>query len=104
MDILNLIISLISGIVGGNVAGAAMPDKSLGGLGNSISGLLGGGIGGYILQALGVLGHMGAQGAQQAASTGLDIPSILANIGTSGVGGALLMFIVGLIKNATQKS
>ena len=30
MDILNLIISLISGAIGGNVAGAALKDQSLG--------------------------------------------------------------------------
>ena len=40
MDIVNLLISLISGVVGGNIAGAAMKDKSLGGLGNSIAGLV----------------------------------------------------------------
>ena len=46
MNFVNLIISLLSGAVGGNVAGAAMKDKSLGTLGNSLSGILGGGIGG----------------------------------------------------------
>ena len=40
----NLLISIISGIVGGNVAGAAVPaDKNLGALGNTISGIFGGG-------------------------------------------------------------
>lgn len=100
MDIINLIISLLSGIAGGNIAGAAMPDKSLGGLGNSITGILGGGLGGYILQALGVLSQAGTP----AASTGLDIASILANVGSGGVGGAVLMIIVSLIKNSMQKS
>lgn len=98
MDIVNLIISLISGIVGGNVAGAAAPDKSLGGLGNSVAGLFGGGIGGFILQALGVLGTAAAPAG------GLDIGSIIANIGSSGVGGAILMYVVGLIKNASNKT
>lgn len=99
MDIINLLISLVSGAVGGNVAGAAMPDKSLGALGNSLSGILGGGIGGYILQLLGVL----ATTAQAGGSTGLDIGSILANVGSSGVGGAILMAVIGLIKNAAEK-
>ena len=52
MDPTSLIVSLISGIIGGNVAGAAMQDKNLGVLGNSITGLIGGGAGSYILQAL----------------------------------------------------
>ena len=33
MDMTSLIVNLISGAVGGNAAGAAMPDKSLGTLG-----------------------------------------------------------------------
>ena len=49
MDILSLIISLISGAVGGNVAGALMKDKNLGTLWNSIAGIVGGGVGGGLL-------------------------------------------------------
>jgi uncharacterized membrane protein YeaQ/YmgE (transglycosylase-associated protein family) len=99
MDIINLLISLASGAAGGNVAGAAMPDKSLGTLGNTLSGILGGGIGGYLLQALGFL----ASSAAATGGTGLDIGSILANVGSSGVGGAILMAVIGLIKNAAEK-
>ncbi len=99
MDIINLLISLVSGAAGGNIAGAAMPEKSLGTLGNSLSGILGGGIGGYLLQALGVL----ASSAQATGGSGLDIGSILANVGSSGVGGAILMAVIGLIKNAAEK-
>ena len=52
MDITSLIIEAVSGAVGGNVAGAAMKEKSLGAIGNSLAGLVGGGIGGTILQTL----------------------------------------------------
>ena len=38
MDMTSLIVNLISGAVGGNAAGAAIPDKSLGTLGNSLGG------------------------------------------------------------------
>ena len=38
MNFVSLIISLVSGAIGGNVAGAAMKDKSLGVPGNSLSG------------------------------------------------------------------
>jgi uncharacterized membrane protein YeaQ/YmgE (transglycosylase-associated protein family) len=44
MDVMSLLVSLISGAVGGNVAGAAMKDKSLGTIGNSLAGILGGGL------------------------------------------------------------
>ncbi len=94
MDLVNLLISLVSGIVGGNIAGAAMPNKSLGPVGNSIAGFFGGGIGGYILQALGVL-------SATAATT--DIGSLIGNVAGSGVGGAILLFIVSFIKNAMAK-
>jgi hypothetical protein len=95
MDITSLIIEAISGAVGGNVAGAAMKEKSLGGIGNSIAGIVGGGLGGTILQM--VMGTAATGGG------GLDLQSILANVAGGGVGGAILMVIVGLIKNAMAK-
>jgi len=107
MDIVNLIISLLSGVAGGNVAGAAMKEKDMGALGNTIAGLLGGGAGGYLLQAMDILHKSGVADAVGntvgAASTGMDIGTILANIGTSGVGGAVLTVVAGLIKNAMNK-
>lgn len=103
MDIVNLLISLISGAVGGNAVGAAAPDKSLGAIGNSIAGLIGGSLGGYILTALNLFNQV-AGAAGTAGAPSLDITEILANIGSSGIGGALLTFIVGYIKNATQKT
>ena len=79
MNIISLIIEIISGAVGGNVAGAAMKENSLGTLGNSIAGIVGGGLGGTILQM--VMGTAAAGGG------GLDLQSILANVGGGGVGG-----------------
>ena len=96
MDITSLIVEAVSGAVGGNVAGAAMKDKSLGVAGNSIAGLLGGGIGGTILQA--VMGSAAAGGG------GMDMQSILANVGGGGVGGAILMIVIGIIKQQMTKS
>lgn len=52
MDIVGLIIQLICGAVGGNVAGALLKNFSLGTAGNSIAGIIGGGLGGQILGAL----------------------------------------------------
>ena len=46
--VIGLIIQLISGAVGGNIAGAAMNQYSLGTVGNSIAGLIGGGVGAQI--------------------------------------------------------
>ena len=92
MDIISLIIEAISGAVGGNVAGAAMKENSLGTVGNSIAGIVGGGLGGTILHAV--------MGGTAAASGGsMDLTSILTNVAGGGVGGAVLMAIVGIIKN-----
>lgn len=101
MDIVNLAVSLISGVVGGNIAGAATKEKNLGALFNTISGLVGGGAGGFILKALGILGS--AYAAQNAGAAELDLTSLLANIGASGVGGGALTAIATLIKDAVQK-
>ena len=72
-----------------------MKEKSLGAMGNSLAGIVGGGIGGTILQA--VMGSAAAGGG------GLDMQSILANVGGGGVGGAILMAVIGIIKSRMSK-
>ncbi len=93
MDIVNLIISLVSGAVGGNVAGAAMKDKSLGTAGNSIAGILGGGLGAWILQLVGIVTKDG----------GHSLVQILEQIASGGVGGGVLLAIIAAIKSAMAK-
>ncbi|MDX9856729.1 MAG: hypothetical protein RBT76_02955 [candidate division Zixibacteria bacterium] len=90
---LPIIIQLISGAVGGNIAGSLMKKDSLGTVGNSIAGILGGGIGG---QLLGLLGLSTGGG-------GLDVGSIIGSVAGGGVGGGVLMAIIGLIKKALVK-
>ena len=97
MDIGSLIIQLISGAVGGNFAGALLKKFSLGKVGNSILGIIGGGLGGQILSLLGV-GGLGEAGAS------LDVGSIVSSILGGGVGGGVLMAIVGLIRGAGKKA
>ena len=48
MELVPLLIQLASGAVGGNLAGKLLPNNSLGTIGNSIAGIAGGGIGGYL--------------------------------------------------------
>jgi hypothetical protein len=94
--IVGLIIQLIAGAVGGNVAGAAMKQYDLGAIGNTIAGVVGGGVGAQIIGAL-----LGGGAETAAAGTGgLDIGSIIGQIASGGVGGGILMVIVGLIKQA----
>jgi uncharacterized membrane protein YeaQ/YmgE (transglycosylase-associated protein family) len=91
LDIVSLIVSLISGAAGGNIAGALIKKISLGVLGNSVAGVLGGGIGSQILGGL--------LGGGTSATGGGMLGSVLG----SGVGGAVLMVIVGIIKNMLMK-
>ncbi len=94
---LTLIIQLISGAVGGNLAGGLMKKASLGTLLNSVVGILGGGLGGQIL------GMLGLGGAAAAGAGGMDISSIISQIASGGVGGGVLLAILGLVKNAMAK-
>jgi hypothetical protein len=81
--------------VGGNIAGIALTNASLGTVGNSIVGILGGGLGG---QLLGMLGAGAATGG------GRDVASILSSIAGGGVGGGVLMAIIGLFRQSMTKS
>jgi hypothetical protein len=91
MDLTALIIQLISGAIGGNAAGAAVKESSLGPLGNTIVGALGGGIGGHILST--ILGLGGA-----AATSGLDIGTIIQGFLTGGVSGGVTALVIGFLK------
>jgi uncharacterized membrane protein YeaQ/YmgE (transglycosylase-associated protein family) len=89
-----IIIQVISGALGGLTAGMVMKKQSLGPVGNSIAGLLGGGLGGQILGLLGV---------NLATGGDPNIQNIAGNIATGGVGGGALLAIIGLIRYMIKK-
>src|SRR5262245_39946238 len=91
MNIVALIIQLICGALGGNITGKLFKNIDLGTLGNSLAGIVGGGVGGQILNSLGLFG--GAPGGS------LDLAGIIGNIASGGVGGGVLMAIIGIIKS-----
>jgi hypothetical protein len=92
--LLPMIIQLISGAVGGNVAGGLLKNFSLGTLWNSVVGILGGGLGGQLLGMLGM--GVGASG-------GMDLTGILSSVAAGGAGGGVLLGVVGMIKKAMGK-
>ncbi len=96
MDLLPLIIQLLSGAAGGNIAGSLMKNISLGTLGNTIAGIVGGGLGAKLLGMLGILAAAKSGGS-------LDIGSIIGNVLGGGVGGGVLMTIIGLIRQMMAK-
>lgn len=92
-NMIPILVQLVSGAVGGNVAGAAMKDKSLGTIGNSVVGILGGGAGGQILNALGIAVQTG----------GADLGTVAGNVGTGGVGGAVLLLVIAVVRKFLNK-
>ena len=92
MTIINLIIQIIAGALGGNAAGATMKNLDLGTLGNTIAGALGGAGGGTLLTALLPL--------LQGTAGNVDIGALLGQAVGGGVAGAVVTAIAGLIKNA----
>jgi hypothetical protein len=91
--VINLIIQLIAGAIGGNAAGATMKNLDLGTLGNTIAGALGGAGGGTLLTALLPM-------LQGAAGGNLDIAALAGQAVGGGVAGAIVTAIVGMIKNS----
>jgi hypothetical protein len=60
-------------------------------VGNSLAGIIGGGIGGRLL---------GLWGLVQASGGGIDIGSVISSIAGGGVGGGVIMAIIGVIRKA----
>ncbi len=90
---MELIIGLLSGAAGGNIAAKVLGKLDQGTLINSISGVVGGGLGASILGSLGA----GAAGG------GFDIGSIISQVAGGGVGGGIVLAVVGLIKSKMAK-
>src|SRR5260221_14646199 len=93
--IINLIIQLLSGAAGGNIIGNTLKQYNLGPLGNSIAGIVGGGLGGQLLNMILGGGAAGGTGGTAATAGGLGIGSIVEQIAGGGVGGGGLMLKLG---------
>jgi hypothetical protein len=91
MDIVSLLIQMIAGAAGGNIAGGLM-QRASGWLGNSLAGVIGGALGGEIVNAALGPSRMAAAGA-------LDVGTIISTIAASGLGGAVIAALVGLLRS-----
>jgi hypothetical protein len=91
---MDLIVQVISGALGGTAAGSVLKDLSLGKPGDAVTGAIGGGIVGQILNS--VLGGGGEV-------AGMDVASVVKDIVGGGVGGAVVMAIIGMLRNAMMK-
>jgi hypothetical protein len=95
-QLIPLIVQLIGGAAGGNVVGALLKNANLSAILRTILGVVGGVAGGHLAALIPVLqsilsDHAGAGGQ-------------IGNAGAAAVGGGLLTFIVGLIKQSMNKS
>ena len=88
-----ILINLIAGAIGGVGTGKSSPTFDLGMIGNIISGLIGGGVLGQIVNLL-------LPAITAAAQSGnLSIGGIISQVIAGGAGGAILTAIIGAIKN-----
>ena len=90
-----LIVSLVTGAVGGLLAGHFIKNISLGNLYNGICGILGGGVGGAILGMVGI--GAGPSGA-------LTVPAVVGSVASGLVGGTVVLFVVGLVFSMVRKT
>lgn len=88
--LISIVVQLISGVVGGNVAGI-MKSLSLGSTGNSIAG----GIGGLVLGQL--MNYLQTGGATDMTS------ALLGQAAGSGVAGIVVTAVIGLLRNVMAK-
>ncbi|WP_295015436.1 hypothetical protein [Tabrizicola sp.] len=94
---MELIIQIIAGLLGGNAAGAAAKNVSLGTAGNSVVGGVGGLLGGLLANWLGGAGGAGID------LSNLDIGALVQSLAGGGIGGAILTVIAGMVKKALVK-
>jgi hypothetical protein len=88
-----ILINLVAGALGGLGAGKASPNFDLGTIGNIISGLVGGGV-------LGQIATLALPSVVAAAQSGnLSVSGVISQVIAGGAGGAILTAIVGAIKN-----
>jgi hypothetical protein len=94
MNIVALLVQVVGGALGGIGTGKLVKSIDLGMVLNAVCGIIGGGLGGQILNMLGI-------GVMPSGS--MDVTSILGNIASGGVGGGVLMAIVGFVKSLIKK-
>jgi hypothetical protein len=88
-----ILINLIAGAIGGVGTGKSSPTFDLGIIGNIISGLIGGGV-------LGQIVNLVLPAITAAAQSGdLSVQGIISQVVAGGAGGAILTAIIGAIKN-----
>ena len=93
---LPLIIGLLSGAGGGNIAGKLMK-SGMGTMGRSVTGIVGGAGLAWVMQMMGGGGASVSDAVNTATTSGLDVMSIVKSLVGGGVGGGILTAILGMV-------
>jgi hypothetical protein len=91
--IADLLVQVVAGAAGGVGAGAVAKDLSMGKPADALTGAVGGGLVGQILAS--------ALGGGDVA--GMDVGTLVRDIVGGGVGGAVVMALIGALRNAMMK-
>ena len=92
LDITTLVVHLVSGLIGGIIAGAIIRGLSLGGLGSAVAGLIGGGIGGALLASLFLL-------PEASFAAGMDPMANVHQALAGGASGFVVMIVLGILRS-----
>jgi hypothetical protein len=92
MDLISLLLPLFSGAAGGNLVGGILKNFNLGSLGNSLAGLIGGGVGSL------VLGNLLGMPMPVTGGVDPDGAALLGQILGGGAGGGVMTIIVGMLQ------
>jgi hypothetical protein len=95
-QLIPLIVQLLGGAAGGNVVGALLKNANLSAILRTVLGVVGGVGGGQLAALIPMLQNILGANADTAGQ-------IAGNAGAAAVGGGLLTFIVGLIKQSMNK-
>lgn len=90
---MEFLIPLLSGAVGGNVAGGLVEKLNQGTLINTIAGIAGGGLGGVVMNAMGMASGAGS----------MDVGSIISQVASGGIGGGVILAVVGVVRGMISK-
>jgi hypothetical protein len=98
LDFISLLIQMLSGAAGGHVVASQIKSTNLGAAGNTLAGLIGGGIGSQILSNLFGLGAPALGGAD-----GIDIANLVSMIALGGAGGGLMTALMGWLTRTAAR-
>lgn len=97
MDYVTPACQLLGGVFGALLSGALFGRLSLGALGNTIVGCVGGPLGGLILTGYLTLAPAGLPDGSIA-----ELPAALSQVASGAAGGVVLVFLVGLLKGLVR--